>query len=108
MNPGPLQKENLAGYCGDFCGKCPQYPQSCAGCIPSLHPECTFIQCCTAKSVNHCGECGDFPCEPLLHFVPDDRPECPPGYHIENCKKRNSMGTDSWIESEIRKWNFHE
>jgi hypothetical protein len=99
------QESFLAGFCGDFCGKCPNYSQECAGCIPSLHQECFFIQCCMKRSLEHCGLCKDFPCETLVTFIPDDRPECPPGYHIQNLTERMSMGTASWIESEKRRWN---
>ena len=95
----------LAGFCGDFCGKCPNYPKECQGCIPSLHEECSFTQCCMKQSLEHCGLCSNFPCETLVAFVPDDRPECPPGYHIRNLTERMSMGTASWIESEKRRWN---
>jgi len=35
------------------------------------HPSRDFRICCAEKQINHCGECGDFPCEPYLEFVGD-------------------------------------
>ena len=93
-----------AGFCGDFCGKCPNYPDECGGCIPTEHMGCHFVGCCLAKGIGHCGLCEAFPCEKLRDFVPDDRPGCPPGYHVEELRKRTEMGTDAWLSQQRVKW----
>ena len=94
----------LAGSCGDYCGKCPNWPEECKGCIPEDHGDCRFVRCCTERRIEHCGLCADFPCAELAAFCPDDRPGCPTGYHIENLKARAEMGTANWLERERKKW----
>ncbi|HVO37312.1 MAG TPA: DUF3795 domain-containing protein [Candidatus Acidoferrum sp.] len=93
-----------AGFCGDYCGKCPNYPDECQGCIPSAHMDCHFVSCCLQKNIEHCGFCEDFPCKKLREFVPDDRPECPSGYHIENLRARKAIGTKDWLAKQQAKW----
>lgn len=95
----------MAGFCGDFCGKCPNLPASCEGCVPEAHGECHFVGCCLSRGLEHCGLCEDFPCRELKDFVPDDRPECPQGYHIANLRDRRRMGTARWLDEQRRKWS---
>jgi hypothetical protein len=66
--------------------------------------DCHFIQCGLKKGVAHCGLCADFPCQELTDFIPDDRPECPRGYHIENLWARTRIGTQAWLEAQQNKW----
>lgn len=89
-----------AAFCGDFCGKCPNYLQDCRGCIPQDHGDCHFVRCCQEKGIEHCGLCVEFPCQKLNEFVPDDRPGCPPGYHIMNLRARVTIGTKAWLEGQ--------
>ena len=93
-----------AGACGDFCGKCPNFPGSCRGCVPEDHQECHFVACCGPKGLEHCGLCPQFPCERLVAFVPDDRESRPRGYHIEALKERTRIGTKAWLEQQRRRW----
>ena len=93
-----------AAFCGDYCGKCPHFPHECSGCIPSLHPTCHFVQCCLERGIEHCGLCVEFPCQRLREFVPDDRPECPPGFHIENLRARKAVGTEGWLAMQHAQW----
>jgi ferredoxin len=93
-----------AGFCGDYCGKCPNYPNDCHGCIPDNHMNCHFVKCCLNKSIEHCGFCNDFPCNTLSNFVPDDRPECPAGYHVRNLSARKTLGTQAWLQTQHKKW----
>ena len=95
---------SLAGFCGDYCGKCPNHPDECGGCVPEEHADCHFLRCCLERDIEHCGFCPDFPCSRLVDFCPDDRPGCPAGYHIENLKVRKRVGTDAWLEQQARKW----
>ena len=94
----------LASFCGDYCGKCPNYPRECHGCAPSEHMDCHFVKCCLSKNIEHCGFCADFPCVKLSNFVPDDRPECPKGYHVENLRTRKTIGTELWLQTQRSKW----
>ena len=93
-----------AGFCGDFCGKCPNFPGECSGCIPEDHTDCFFVKCCMGKDLEHCGLCEGFPCQKLKDFVPDDRPGCEPGYHIEGLRRRTAEGTVAWLAAQREKW----
>ena len=97
---GSVMNYSEAAFCGDFCGKCPNYKAKCPGCVPELHQNCHFVKCCSEKNIEHCGFCKYFPCEKLVKFVPDDRPGCPPGYHIQNLELRRDIGTRAWLESQ--------
>ena len=98
----------LAGCCGDYCGKCPNYPAACGGCVPEEHADCHFASCCAGRRIEHCGLCPDFPCARLVEFCPDDRPGCPPGYHLENLEARVQTGTAAWLEGQKRRWADNE
>ncbi len=93
----------LAGVCGDWCGKCPNFGLTCQGCTE--HSECDFYRCCVLnKGLEHCGLCPDFPCLKLSEFVPDDRPGCTPGYHIDALKRRVEVGTEAWLAEQCAYW----
>jgi hypothetical protein len=98
----------LAGFCGDYCGKCPNYPAECDGCVPEKHADCRFVECCLERNIEHCGLCGVFPCTRLVEFCPDDRPGCPPGYHLENLTDRKKVGTEAWLEAKKKEWPANE
>ena len=93
-----------AAFCGDWCGKCENYQKTCAGCLAEAHPDCHFIRCALEQSLEHCGLCPRLPCEKLEAFVPDDRPGCPPGYHIENLRRRLEIGTEAWLVEQRAAW----
>lgn len=93
----------LAGACGDWCGKCPNYLESCDGCGPD-QTDCYFINCLSLRFLEHCGECPDFPCARLSSFVPDDRPGYPAGYHIENLKRRKQISLAEWLKEQEEYW----
>jgi hypothetical protein len=99
-----MDNESLAGFCGDYCCKCPNFGGECGGCVPADHMDCRFVACCLERGLEHCGLCEEFPCRRLREFVPDDRPGCEPGYHILELRKRASIGTAAWLESQRRKW----
>ena len=59
--------------CGIVCSECKSYPTECAGC-PALKGRvfwldyvdadiCPVYKCCLDKAVEHCGKCGEMPCE---------------------------------------------
>jgi len=93
-----------AGFCGDYCGKCPNYPDKCPGCIPQNKSHCHFVKCCTARSLDHCGTCVDFPCRELAQFRPDDRQGCYPGYHVDSLADRGKMTLREWLTREEQRW----
>ncbi|MCX6096695.1 MAG: DUF3795 domain-containing protein [Candidatus Bipolaricaulota bacterium] len=94
-----------AAICGDWCGKCPNYPSDCAGCRPELHKDCRFVRCALDRGLEHCGLCPKLPCEKLKAFVPDDRRGCPPGYHVENLRRRAKIGTEAWLAEQRKAWS---
>lgn len=98
--------ENLAASCCDYCGKCPNNPNKCPGCNMETHPEYYFLKCCTQKAIDHCGLCSEFPCEKLASFIPDDRAECPKGYHMANLRRRVQIGTELWLEEQEKIWGI--
>lgn len=95
---------SLAGACGDYCGKCTNHPTRCRGCTLDGHPECHFLQCTLSRAIEHCGLCDDFPCQALSEFVPDDHPDLPLGYHIENLRHRAWIGTRAWLWEMAETW----
>jgi len=62
---------NLATPCGLYCGECLFYEKPCKGCVPSggkpSWGKCKTYACATEKKVEHCGECGEFPCSLFLN-----------------------------------------
>lgn len=94
---------SLAGACGDWCGKCPNYPENCEGCGPKK-TDCYFINCLSLRFLEHCGECPEFPCQRLSSFVPDDRPGYPPGYHIESLKRRKEIPLSQRLKKQEEYW----
>jgi hypothetical protein len=100
-----ISKPSLASSCGDYCPKCPHYPNECSGCNLYAHPDCFFLICCADKKIEHCGQFNELPCEKLSSFVPDDRSECPKGYHIANLRRRSQIGTQSWLDEQAIFWS---
>ena len=89
-------RELLAAACGACCSSCPKSATS-GRCSLEARPDCAILLCCIERQVEHCGECVDFPCAALQSFVPEDRPEYAPGYHIENLRRRSWIGTRAWL-----------
>ena len=81
--------------CGILCGEC-EYREkmNCGGCIhiekPFWGDSCPVKSCCESKGLEHCGNCGDFPCNLLNQFA-FDKDQGDDGKRIEQCKK--------WAES---------
>ena len=49
----------------------PPFCKGCWGEKSEIHPEqdCHIRPCCEEKGINHCGDCGVFPCEPYKEWV---------------------------------------
>ncbi|NJE05324.1 DUF3795 domain-containing protein [Thermococcus sp. M36] len=66
--------EKIIGVCGCVCSNCEMYGNECGGCYiveggPCwLHEVglkvCDFYECCVLdKGLEHCGQCGEIPCD---------------------------------------------
>ena len=67
--------------CGESCGLCANYlgerQPTCPGCEAAKgHPfwgECKTYTCLSSRNIDHCGNCGNFPCEEFIsHFDPNN------------------------------------
>ena len=82
----------IESKCGILCSEC-TYKESmgCLGCVNIENPfwgECQVKKCCEEKSLNHCGECPEFPCE-LLNSFAYDKEQGDDGKRILQCQKWN-------------------
>jgi len=76
--------------CGVCCNSCERKGNvNCKGCpdmkVPFWGSECKVKSCCENKELNHCGECGDFPCEMLSNMGKAQGYDPLP--KIEQCRK---------------------
>ena len=79
--------------CGLRCEGCP-YKESanCGGCIATqgkpFHGACSVALCCQERTLVHCGQCVDFPCDLLKSYSCDPvHGDNPPGARIEQCRQ---------------------
>lgn len=77
--------------CGILCSECKYSEQmNCGGCLSIKKPfwgeSCPVKSCCEEKQTEHCGQCGEFPCESLHRFAYDEK-QGDNGKRIEQCKK---------------------
>ncbi len=71
---------------------------------------CGAYECSTAKKVDFCGECEDFPCE-YLHPLADKADTLQHNIKVFNLCLINRMGLEKWAESkaaEVRKTYFNK
>ena len=59
--------------CGICCGHCERKEEvGCTGCIKMKAPfwggRCEVKACCEEKGFDHCGMCGEFPCETVSNM----------------------------------------
>ncbi len=80
--------------CGLKCSSCSfRQPCNCGGCIDTMgnpfHGKCPIADCCQKKGQEHCGECGNIPCEKLFEYSYLDREhgDIPQGSRIMECRK---------------------
>ena len=63
---------NHIAYCGVDCAACPDFIEGeCPNCRKtdwSSCGACAPVACCRGKEIESCGECPDFPCEPMAGF----------------------------------------
>jgi len=120
-------------YCGIYCGACdllvacrrgepgsfsPGFKAAiparddyrCRGCKSELVfgncASCPIRACARARGIEHCSDCGEYPCEPLRRI----RYESPhPGLpHLslchENLEAIKARGTEAWLEEQVALW----
>ena len=81
----------IESRCGILCGEC-EYREkmNCGGCVhiekPFWGDSCPVKSCCEGKTLEHCGLCGDFPCDLLNQFA-YDKEQGDDGKRIEQCRK---------------------
>lgn len=73
--------------CGIACESCKfKSEQGCHGCRNGkgkvFWGKCELYECCNEKSLEHCGECDDFPCDKLREWASSQNPE-----RIDNLRK---------------------
>lgn len=76
--------------CGICCNRCERREEAnCKGCTNMEKPfwggDCGVKTCCESKHLNHCGECGDFPCEMLAGMGKEQGFDPQP--RLEQCRR---------------------
>lgn len=125
-----IRERNPLSVCGLYCGACYHYRASfpdgehiirewiregmnaedftCDGCRSKrlyVHlgcSECDIRSCADARSIIHCGECREFPCQRLEEFRTDGRP-----HHrdvVHNCMEINRTGSENWLRDQDNRW----
>ena len=90
-----FHKERKCGFmiesrCGIKCGSCTYKEQmGCARCLyiqkPFWGESCPVKSCVEEKQLQHCGECGMFPCELAKAFAYDEK-QGDGGKRLEPCR----------------------
>lgn len=81
----------IESRCGLCCNNCAyKEPMNCSGCVQISKPfwgdNCPLKSCCEGRSLEHCGQCPDFPCG-LLHQFAYDKEQGDNGARIEQCRE---------------------
>lgn len=76
--------------CGILCRECSYREQTgCTGCVEIKKPfwsddGCPLKECCEKQSLEHCGDCKEFPCK-MLHQFAYDKEQGDNGKRIVQC-----------------------
>lgn len=104
---------NLAAPCGVYCEDC-QMKKECSGCLNIKGKPfwvkfyntniCPIFSCCVdTKSLNHCGECDEFPCKTFVELrdpsMSDEHFQESLQNRIESLKLRASLGDQEWLKN---------
>lgn len=118
----------LLAYCGLYCGACSfklardtndmehvrrmparydthkhTLPEACPGCrLENQCGPCAIRDCARGRSLDHCGQCRDFPCERLLQFSRDGVPHH--GASLANLEAVAALGAEAWLEDQRARW----
>lgn len=86
-----MMESMMESRCGLCCSQCTyREAAGCPGCIQAAQPfwgTCPLKTCAEGKRLNHCGECGAFPCGILLDFAYDKEHGEGDGSRIERCRR---------------------
>lgn len=112
------------GYCGDYCGACPNMVASeaaakssdikCFGCkLPrpgGKKATCQIRACAVEKGVQHCSACKDYPCTQLRAYHTRSRSKvnkAKPGYTwlaAYNLERIKAVGVEKWLDEQRERW----
>ena len=113
------------GYCGDYCGACPNMIASeaatkhadikCYGCkLPRPNgkkPACKIRACAIQKGVQNCSACKQYPCAQLRAYHTRSKSKTDPdkpgytwlaAYNLEQIK---AVGTTKWLAEQRERWS---
>lgn len=104
------------GPCGVYCGACPSFQVSCNGCGSEDRNQkrtskwgCKIRKCCIEeKKLESCYKCNEFPCKSKLLKLSkshlDDRKFKYRHELLDNLKRIEKLGTQSWLKEQKAKW----
>lgn len=97
-----------AAPCGVWCRDCPFFESprglSCGGCNSDrfCRPEeqCEFVRCVRSRGIEHCGLCGEFPCEQLIgnYQICTGESSRIAIFRIGDLAIRARLGTTEWMK----------
>jgi len=113
------------GYCGDYCGACPNMVASegatkhadikCYGCkLPrpgGKKPACLIRACALQKGVQSCSACKDYPCTKLRAYHTRSKSKAnkdQPGYTwlaAYNLEQIKAVGNEKWLAEQRARWS---
>ncbi|MBN2176702.1 MAG: DUF3795 domain-containing protein [Demequinaceae bacterium] len=108
------------GYCGLYCGSCPDFlatktgnthdpeTSSCQGCKSGVTApwctDCALKTCAQKRAVEFCSECPDFPCPEYQDFI--DHAKDPYVVEIgEYLATIKEAGKEEWLTRMKRRWS---
>jgi hypothetical protein len=107
---------SLDGYCGLYCGACPNLlgtkagtvPNACCGCKTDRTAEwcstCRIKECARGKGLEFCDACAEYPCKDLEEF----KTSAAYPYHQEvygYMKIIREKGKAAWLETMKVRWS---
>lgn len=79
----------------------------CEGCLSDIRAapcrECDIRDCATAKGIDWCFQCPDFPCQLITDFNNDGF-----AHHsevLDNIRRQQEIGIDAWLEEQEQRWH---
>jgi predicted RNA-binding Zn-ribbon protein involved in translation (DUF1610 family) len=124
---GGLMDYCLDAPCGLYCGACGTVLADRKGTVAELAEEwrmeaghlvchgcrsdtvavfcrdCRFRACAASREIDHCSECGEFPCGDLVRFRNDEAP-----HHsvvLVNLRRIREVGVEAWLEEQRLRWS---
>ena len=110
-----MSDNNLAPVCGLYCGACEFHGEQCRGCgyvkgKPFWTSQmkidvCPLYSCCVnEKHLEHCGLCGELPCDMFLKFydpaLTEEEAEKSVRDRVFKLLKRKEIGTQDWLNQQ--------